>query len=46
MSWGRGQTDPMALCELRTRADAYEAIEAATYDRLCDVHGVKPLESE
>lgn len=44
-SWGQGKADPLALCELRTRADAYEALDAMTYDRLCELHGVNPLES-
>lgn len=46
LSWDQGKADPLALCELRTRADAYEALAAIDYDRLCELHGVTPLESE
>lgn len=46
LSWGQGKADPLVLCELRTRADAYEALVAMDYDRLCELHGVAPVESE
>ena len=46
LSWGQGKSDPLGLCEMRTRADAYEALNAMSYDRLCELHGVTAVESE
>ena len=42
-SWEQGQADPLLLCELRTRADAYRAIGEASYERLCELHGQDPV---
>lgn len=42
MSWEQGRSDPLVLCELRTRADAYRAIGEASYERLCELHGQNP----
>jgi hypothetical protein len=41
-SWGTGKADQNALTELRARADAYAAIEEATYDAMCEWAGVEP----
>lgn len=42
-SWQGGEADPLTLCELRTRADAYLAIEETAYERWCELHGVDPV---
>lgn len=41
-TWGSGIADQNFLTELRARADAYEAIEAATYEAFCEWVGVEP----
>lgn len=41
MSWHGGRADPMALAEFRTRADAYESIEAGDYTAFCEWAGVE-----
>lgn len=33
-SWGRGEVDPILLCELKTRADAYQAIQGSSYEAI------------
>lgn len=33
-SWDSGKADPLMLCELRTRADAYRAMGEMTFERL------------
>ena len=35
-SWVQGASDPMLLTELRTRADAYEAIAQTDYLSICE----------
>lgn len=42
MSWVAGEADEMALCEYRTRADAYAGMEDADYDGFCEWAGVEP----
>lgn len=41
-SWQQGQSDPLLLTELRTRADAYRAISETAYERLCELNGQDP----
>lgn len=38
-SWGDGKCDPMMLNELRTRADAYRALEETSFEDWCNVLG-------
>lgn len=38
-SWDNGQANPLLLKELRTRADAYEAIEGLTFEGLLETLG-------
>lgn len=42
LSWVRGEADEIALCEYRTRADAYAGIEEADYEAFCEWAGVQP----
>lgn len=42
-SWEGAKADPLLLCELRTRADAYTALEETTYEGWCAAHGVDPV---
>lgn len=42
MSWEGNSPDPLALAELRSRADAYAAIHETTYERWCEVAGIEP----
>lgn len=41
-SWVNGQANPLALLELRTRADAYMAIVDMTYEGICEAIGEEP----
>jgi len=41
-SWGRCQANPLLLMELRTRADAYRAMQEADYEGFCEWLGVEP----
>jgi hypothetical protein len=41
-SWQGGCADQLALSEYRTRADAYESIEAGVYEDFCAWAGVEP----
>lgn len=43
VSWEGGKSDPLLLCELRTRADAYRAIEETAYEGWCERAGVDPV---
>lgn len=45
-SWGEGTANPLLLLELRTRADAYEAVEATEYDAFCVMNGHDPAAGE
>jgi hypothetical protein len=38
-SWEMGQCNPLLLAELRTRADAYQAMAGASYEGLCETNG-------
>lgn len=38
-SWENGEADPLALVELRARADAYSAIAETPYERMCELNG-------
>jgi hypothetical protein len=42
-SWEGAKADPLLLCELRTRADAYTALEETTYEGWCDANGDDPV---
>lgn len=42
VSWHGGEADPLLLTELRTRADAYEALEGGDYEAFCEWAGVEP----
>jgi len=41
-SWDNGHANPMTLLELRTRADAYRAMEQVNYNGLCEALGEAP----
>lgn len=41
-TWATGVANPQLLAELRARADAYDAIEAATYEAFCEWLGLEP----
>ncbi len=41
-SWDGGEADPMALKELRVRADAYLAMAECSYEDWCKVHEQQP----
>ena len=41
-SWDGGECDPLLLCELRTRADAYRAIAETSYEGFCEQLGLEP----
>lgn len=43
VSWEGGEADPLLLRELRTRADAYMAIEETTYEGWCERAGIDPV---
>lgn len=43
MSWEAGEANPLALTELRTRADAYRALTDTPYDGWCETHGESPV---
>lgn len=43
VSWEGGEADPRLLIELRTRSDAYLAIEEATYEGFCERAGIDPV---
>ena len=43
VSWEGGEADPRLLLELRTRADAYMAMEETSYEGWCDRAGVDPV---
>lgn len=45
-SWERGEANPLLLTELRTRADAYDALQASTYEDWCKFTGDEPLAGE
>lgn len=38
-SWGAGNAEPLLLTELKTRADAYLALEQTTYEGWLDTAG-------
>jgi hypothetical protein len=42
LSWGAGNADERELIMLRTRADAYAAIEEVGYEALCEWAGIDP----
>lgn len=42
LSWGQGEADPLLLCELRTRADAYLGLRETGYERWCELNGEDP----
>lgn len=37
-SWEDNRADPLLLCELRTRADAYRAIIDTSFERWSELH--------
>jgi hypothetical protein len=41
-SWDQGGCLPELLLELRVRADAYKALEAASYEDFCKARGEEP----
>lgn len=41
-SWGKCQANPLFLMELRTRADAYTAMQDTDYEGYCEWLGVEP----
>lgn len=41
-SWDKGQADPVALAVLRTRSDAYAALEEPEYEDWCALNGDDP----
>ena len=41
-SWGSKQADPLVLCELTTRADAYRVLFEADYIDWCETNGDEP----
>jgi hypothetical protein len=46
LSWHGGNADALALREFRTRADAYEGMELADYEGICEWAGVDPQEEK
>ncbi len=42
-SWVQGASDPQLLTELRTRADAYSALDETVYEDWCKIHGQDPI---
>lgn len=42
VAWHGGTADANALAEFRTRADAYESLEAGTYEDFCRWANVEP----
>lgn len=42
VAWHGGEANTQLLTELRTRADAYEALEVGDYEAFCDWAGVAP----
>lgn len=45
-SWDKGEANPLLLCELRTRSDAYAALHEATYLSWCELNGDEPRDDE
>lgn len=45
LSWESGKADPLELCELRTRSDAYLALVETGYEDWCSIQGDEPKES-
>lgn len=45
-SWHAGEADQLLLTELRTRADAYDALQAADYEAFCEWAQVEPEAGE
>lgn len=43
-AWDKGSADQLLLTELRTRADAYAALEETTYEGWCELNGDSPTE--
>lgn len=43
VSWEGGEADRSLLIELRTRSDAYLALEETTYEGWCASAGVDPV---
>jgi hypothetical protein len=43
VSWEGGEASPLLLCELRTRADAYMALEETSYEQWCERAGIDPV---
>lgn len=43
-SWDNGQANQLSLIELRTRADAYRAMEECNYLGICEALGEQPHE--
>lgn len=41
-SWEANNPDPLVLCELRTRADAYLALYETPYEMWCELNGQEP----
>jgi hypothetical protein len=41
-SWEQGEASPLALSELRTRADAYSALDETTYEGWRAMHDEHP----
>lgn len=41
-SWDSNKPDPLILCELTTRADAYMAMAETEYPRWCEINGDEP----
>ena len=45
-SWEEANPDPLLLTELRTRADAYLALEETEYDAFCAMNDQDPAAGE
>lgn len=43
LSGAPGAADQALLIELKARADSYLAVEEATYQRICEIHGEIPI---
>jgi hypothetical protein len=43
-SWQNGQSNPVLLTELRTRADAYQAMADTNYYGFCDAAQMEPVD--
>lgn len=45
-SWEQGVSNPVLLMELRTRADAYNAVSETSYEGHCETNGDEAIYDE